>query len=66
MKEVAAMFGKKLDERFMIRRYNCRYDARFTEHGFDVYGDGIDNPYVELEPFVLFELLTGRAEIVGD
>lgn len=61
MAQVAAMFGKKLGERFCIIRYGKRYDARFLERGFEVYG--LENPYVDLDSFVLMELLTGIAEI---
>ena len=61
MAQVAEMFGKKLGERFCIIRYGKRYDARFLERGFEVYG--LENPYVDLDSFVLMELLTGIAEI---
>jgi hypothetical protein len=64
MGDVAALFGKKLGERFQIIRYGDRYDVRFLERGFEVYG--LENPYVDLDSFVLMELLTGRAEIVED
>ena len=65
MEQVAAMFGKKLGERFTITtRYGDRYDARFLERGFEVYG--LENPYVDMDSFVLMDLLTGRAEIVED
>lgn len=64
MEEVAALFGKKLGERFQIIRYGNRYDARFLERGFEVYG--LENPYVDLDSFVLLELLTGIIEIVED
>lgn len=64
MEEVAAMFGKKLNERFCIIRYGDRYDARFLERGFEVYG--LENPYVDMDAFVLMDLLTGMAEIVRD
>jgi hypothetical protein len=64
MEQVAQMFGKKLGERFSIIRYGKRYDARFLERGFEVYG--LENPYVDMDAFVLENLLTGRAEIVED
>ncbi len=64
MEAVAAMFGKKLGERFCIIRYGDRYDARFLERGFEVYG--LENPYVDMDAFVLEDLLTGRAEIESD
>jgi hypothetical protein len=62
MQQVAALFGKKLGERFQIIRYGDRYDARFLERGFEVYG--LENPYVDMDSFVLMDLLTGRAEIM--
>lgn len=64
MEQVAQMFGKKLGERFCIIRYGKRYDARFLECGFEVYG--LENPYVDMDSFVLMDLLTGVAEIVGE
>lgn len=64
MEQVAKLFGKKLKERFCIIRYGDRYDARFLERGFEVYG--LENPYVDMDSFVLMDLLTGRVEIVGD
>jgi hypothetical protein len=64
MEQVAAMFGKELKERFCIIRYGDRYDARFLERGFEVYG--LENPYVDMDSFVLMDLLTGRVEIVED
>lgn len=64
MAEVAKLFGKELKERFCIIRYGDRYDARFLERGFEVYG--LENPYVDMDSFVLMDLLTGKAEIVED
>ena len=64
MEQVAQMFGKKLGERFTIIRYGVKYDARFLERGFEVYG--LENPYVDMDSFVLMDLLTGWAEIVED
>jgi hypothetical protein len=64
MEQVAAMFGKRLGERFCITRYGDRYDAIFLEHGFEVYG--LENPYVDMDSFVLMDLLTGWAEIMED
>ena len=61
MADVAAVFGKKLGERFCIIRYGVKYDARFLEHGFEVYG--LENPYVDMDSFMLMDLLTGIAEI---
>ena len=64
MAQVAALFGKKLGERFGIIRYGKRYDARFLERGFEVYG--LENPYVDMDAFVLDDLLTGRAEVAEE
>lgn len=64
MAQVAQMFGKKLRERFCIIRYGKRYDVRFLERGFEVYG--LENPYVDMDSFVLMDLLTGEAEIMRD
>ena len=64
IEQVAALFGKKLGERFCIIRYGKRYDVRFLEHRFEVYG--LENPYVDMESFVLMDLLTGEAEIAEE
>jgi hypothetical protein len=65
MEEVAKMFGKELDERFTIRRDNEKFDAMFLMSGFWLMG-AYENPYVDVDTFVLRDLLTGRAEIAGD
>lgn len=65
MAEVAKMFGKELNERFTISRYGYKYEARFFSGGFETYGR-FENPYVDVDPFVLMDLLTGEAEIVED
>lgn len=64
MSQVAELFGKKLGERFTITRYGSRYDVRFLEHRFEVYG--LENPYVDMESFVLMDLLNGDAEIMEE
>jgi hypothetical protein len=64
MAQVAALFGKKLGERFCIIRYGKRYDVRFLERGFEVYG--LENPYVDMDSFVLMDLLNGDAEIMEE
>lgn len=61
---VAEMFGKKLNERFTISRHGHKYDARFFSEGFEVLG--LENPYVDTDPFVLMDLLIGEAEIMRD
>ena len=63
MAEVAKIFGKKLNERFTISRYGYKYEARFFNEGFETYGR-FENPYVDVDPFVLMDLLTGEAEII--
>ena len=61
---VAEMFEKKLNERFTISRHGHRYEARFFSGGFEVIG--LENPYVDTDPFVLMDLLIGEVKIVGD
>ena len=64
MEQLAQSFGKKLGERFTINGYGHRYEARFFSEGFEVVG--LENPYVDTDPFVLMDLLIGEAEIVED
>lgn len=61
MAEVAALFGKRLKERFTVNIRGTRYEARFLERGFEVYG--VENPYVDIDAYVLFDLLAGYAEV---
>jgi hypothetical protein len=59
------MFGKKPGERFKVERYGERFDCAITRKGiycFSVY----ENPYIDLNAFVLYDLLTGEAVIVDD
>ena len=65
MAEVVALFGKKLNERFTVRYDNCLFDCKFTEYGFDSYGE-YENPYLDFDAFILQDLLVGRAVIVDD
>ena len=65
MEQVAALFGKKLDERFTIRMDNEKFDAMFMLSGLWLMG-AYENPYVDVDAFVLRDLLTGRAGIEGD
>ena len=65
MEQVAALFGKKLDERFTIRMDNEKFDAMFMLSGLWLMG-AYENPYVDVDAFVLRDLLTGMAEIEGD
>lgn len=64
MEQVAAMFGKRLNERFTIDRKGYRFQARFTSYGLDILGEW-DNPYIDVNANVLQDLLTGE-EIVID
>lgn len=65
MAEVAKMFGKELGERFTIRMDNEKIDAMFMLNGLLLMG-AYENPYIDVDVFVLRDLLTGRAEIVRD
>ena len=65
MAEVAKLFGKKLGERFTVKRDNMMFDCRFTKHGLDTFGV-YENPYMSFDTFILEELLTGRTVIVDD
>lgn len=62
MEQVAAIFGKKLGERFTVKRDHMMFDCRFTKHGLDTFGV-YENPYMSLDVFILEELLTGVAVI---
>ena len=64
MEQVAAMFGKKLGERFTIRHIddNFKCDVIFTDYGFSVYG--LDDRYVDTSVYYLEGLLAGFYEIV--
>lgn len=65
MKKVAQMFGKKLGERFTIIKGNKKIDARFKWYGLELMGE-YENPYINVDTFVLRDLLIGRAEIAED
>jgi len=65
MAQVAALFGKKLNERFTVRYDNCLFDCKFTDCGFISYG-AYDNPYLDFDTFILQDLLVGRAVIVDE
>jgi hypothetical protein len=62
MAEVAALFGKRVGERFTVERDHDRFDCRFTKHGLDTFGV-YENPYMSFDVFILEELLTGKAVI---
>lgn len=65
MAQVAEMFGKKMGERFTIIMGNKKLDARFMRYGLELMG-AYENPYIDLDSYVLMDLLTGDAEIAGD
>lgn len=65
MEVIAAIFGKKLGERFTVYRYGQKFDCAFRINGIDSYST-YENPYIELDAFVLYDLLTGEAVIVDD
>jgi hypothetical protein len=65
MEQVAAMFGKKLGERFTIERDHDRFDCEFASCGFMARG-AYENPYMDFDCFILEDLLTGRAVIVDE
>ena len=65
MEQVAAMFGKKLGERFTVERDYDRFDCEFATCGFVTYG-AYENPYMDFDGLILEDLLTGRAVIVDE
>ena len=60
MEQIAAIFGKKLNEEFTIKYEGIRYRAYFKKSGIRVY-----DMYYDLWDSVLIGLLTGEATIVG-
>lgn len=66
MEQVAAMFGKTLDEQFYIIIHNKKYIARFTVFGLSVL-DEVANPCEwNLQYALLNDLLTGEVVIVDE
>lgn len=65
MEVVAALFGKRIGERFTVERDNDRFDCEFSTCGFMVHG-AYENPYMDFNCFILEDVLTGRAVIVND
>ena len=59
MEQLAQLFGKKLNERFPVNRDGMVFDCMFTKNGLDTFGV-YENPYVNLDDFILTELLTGE------
>ena len=65
MEQVAALFGKRLGERFTVERDHDRFDCRFMKNGLETFG-AYENPFMDFDVCILEELLTGRAVIVDD
>ncbi|MSV24209.1 hypothetical protein FYJ78_03210 [Selenomonas sp. WCA-380-WT-3B 3/] len=65
MEVVAALFGKKLGERFTVERDHDRFECEFSTCGFRVRG-AYDTPYMDFSCFILEDLLTGRAVVVDE
>jgi hypothetical protein len=61
---IAALFGKKMGERFTINFYNRLYDVSFDKHGLRVFSDEIFED--ELSRLLLEGLIIGNAVIVDD
>ena len=64
MEQVAALFGKKLDDAFMVDFDGVIFDCKFTEEGFKACFVG-DSLYDDDES-LLETLILGEAEIVED
>jgi hypothetical protein len=64
MSQVAAMFGKKLDEHFCVSCYNTRFLLKFTSDGLWVFDDSWG--HWNGEDGMLEALLTGEAVIVDE
>ena len=62
--QVAAMFGKKLNEDFTINFYGRLFDVTFDEDGLKVFSDTLFED--ELSRLLLEGLILGNAVIVGD
>jgi hypothetical protein len=65
MQQVAAMFGKKLDETFTVESWNKKFRVRFTQLGIDVLGYD-SHLALELGNTLLIGLLTGMAVIIDE
>ena len=64
MEQIAAMFGKKLGERFTVNFYNRLFDVAFDKHGLRVFSDEIFED--ELSRLLLEGLIIGNAVIVDE
>jgi len=65
MEQVAALFDKKLGERFKIARGHMILDCSFNAWGFDLHST-YDSRFIESEASILEELLIGEAVIVDE
>jgi hypothetical protein len=68
MEEVAAIFGKKLGEDFIIKRsFGFDFEGHFSEKGFEYWGEDMNGKcwYSDNGRLVL-EMLTGRAVIIDE
>jgi hypothetical protein len=63
MAEIAKLFNKELGERFTVLYDNYQFSCYFSDCGFCACGV-YDNPYLDFDPFILQDLLTGRAVII--
>jgi hypothetical protein len=64
MEAVAAMFGKKLGEEFIIAVRQIKYVALFSYDGLEIFNTYCDCWMVDYEN--LGNLLTGEAVIIDD
>ena len=62
--QVAAMFGKKLNEDFTINFYGRLFDVTFDEDGLKVFSDTLFED--ELSRLLLEGLILGNAVIVEE
>lgn len=64
MEQVAALFGKKLGERFDVVICGDRFTVYFTDMGMKHEADVKELNWYSLNLHLLEGMLTGRAEIV--
>lgn len=64
MEQVAAMFGKKLGERFDVIICGDRFTVYFTESGMEHEADVKEFNWYNLNVELLEGVLTGRAVII--
>lgn len=62
--EIEKMLGVEHSKRFTVKRHNEIIECRFLAYGLDILSDNYENPYVELAPFLLVDLINGTAEVV--